>query len=126
METPVEIGINGAPWTVMMATPTDLEDLAIGLALTERVVSDINAVERISVSNYLEGIVVDLTVPLHAVSESARNRRSLEGRIGCGLCGVEALAGLPSRPTGAVGTRGSVDRRARCSAHSRSCRHCSH
>jgi FdhD protein len=99
VETPVEIGINGAPWTVMMATPTDLEDLAIGLALTERVVSDINAVERITVSNYLEGIVVDLTVPLHAVNESARNRRSLEGRIGCGLCGVEALAGLPSRPT---------------------------
>ena len=48
METPVEIGINGAPWTVMMATPTDLEDLAIGLALTERVVTDIDAVERIS------------------------------------------------------------------------------
>ncbi len=108
VETPVEIGINGAPWTVMMATPTDLEDLAIGLALTERVVSDINAVERITVSNYLEGIVVDLTVPLHAVNESARNRRSLEGRIGCGLCGVEALAGLPSRPTRVVGTRGSV------------------
>jgi FdhD protein len=105
VETPVEIGINGAPWTVMMATPTDLEDLAIGLALTERVVTDIDAVERISVSNYLEGIVVDLTVPVHAVSGAARNRRSLEGRIGCGLCGVEALAGLPSRPTGAVGKR---------------------
>jgi len=108
VETPVEIGINGAPWTVMMATPTDLEDLAIGLALTERVVTDIDAVERMTVSNYLEGIVVDLTVYAHAVSESARNRRSLEGRIGCGLCGVEALAGLPSRPTGAVGKRISV------------------
>jgi FdhD protein len=108
VETPVEIGINGAPWTVMMATPTELEDLAIGLALTERVVTEIDAVERISVSNYLEGIVVDLTVPANAVSESARNRRSLEGRIGCGLCGVEALAGLPSRPTGAVGKRISV------------------
>jgi FdhD protein len=108
VETPVEIGINGAPWTVMMATPTDLEDLAIGLALTERVVNDITAVQRIDVSNYLEGIVVDLTVPAHAVSESARHRRSLEGRIGCGLCGIEALAGLPSRPTVAVGSRATV------------------
>lgn len=102
VETPVEIGINGTPWTVMMATPADLEDLATGLALTERFVSDIGAVEHISVSNYLEGMVVDLTVPLYAVNDSARNRRSLEGRVGCGLCGIEALSGLPSRPAGAV------------------------
>ncbi len=109
VETPVEIGINGAPWTVMMATPTDLEDLAIGLALTERVVNDISAVERITAANYLEGIVVDLVVPAHAVNESARNRRSLEGRIGCGLCGIEALAGLPSRPNSIVGNRVLID-----------------
>jgi FdhD protein len=109
VETPVEIGINGAPWTVMMATPADLEDLATGLALTERVVTDIAAVQRIDVSNYLEGIVVDLTVPLHAVSESARHRRSLEGRIGCGLCGVEALSGLPSRSSVAAGNRVAID-----------------
>ena len=108
VETPIEIGINGTPWTVMMATPADLEDLATGLALTERFISDIAAVEHISVSNYLEGMVVDLTVPLHAVNDSARNRRSLEGRVGCGLCGIEALAGLPSRPTGTVGARTPV------------------
>jgi FdhD protein len=108
VETPVEIGINGTPWTVMMATPMDLEDLAIGLALTERVVDDIGAVAQTTVSTYLEGIVVDLTVPVHAVSETARARRSLEGRIGCGLCGVEALAGLPSRPTTVVGNRRAV------------------
>jgi FdhD protein len=108
VETPIEIGINRTPWTVMMATPADLEDLATGLALTERFVSDIGAVEHISVSNYLEGMVVDLTVPPRAVNDSARNRRSLEGRVGCGLCGIEALAGLPSRPTGAVSTRTPV------------------
>lgn len=108
VETAIEIGINGAPWTVMMATPADLEDLATGLALTERFVSDIGAVEHISISNYLEGMVVDLTVPPHAVNESVRNRRSLEGRVGCGLCGIEALAGLPSRPTGTVGSRTPV------------------
>ncbi len=109
VETPVEIGINGTPWTVMMATPTDLGDLAIGLALTERIVNDIAAVERIAASDYLEGIVVDLSVPAHAVNESARRRRSLEGRIGCGLCGIEALAGLPSRSTGMVVDRVSID-----------------
>ncbi len=96
VETPVEIGLNGAPWTVMMATPADLEDLAVGLALTERVVSDIAAIERIDVANYLDGVSVDLVLPAAALNTSARQRRSLEGRVGCGLCGVEALAGLPS------------------------------
>jgi FdhD protein len=109
VETPVEIDINGTPWTVMMATPSDLEDLAIGLALTERFITDAGAVERIDTSNYLEGTVVDLIVPGHAVNEAARQRRSLEGRIGCGLCGVEALAGLPARPNTAVGNRLIID-----------------
>jgi len=108
VETPVEIDLNGAPWTVMMATPADLEDLAIGLVLTERIVSDTAAIERVSISNYLDGIAVNLSLPAGALNEAARNRRSLEGRVGCGLCGVEALAGLPARPDGVVGERISV------------------
>jgi FdhD protein len=108
-ETPVEIDLNGAPWTVMMATPADLEDLAIGLVLTERIVRDVGAIERIDVANYLDGIAVDLSLPADALNESARNRRSLEGRVGCGLCGVEALAGLPPRPSGAVGKRLTIE-----------------
>jgi FdhD protein len=105
VETPVEIGINSSPWAVMMATPADLEDLAVGLALTERFIVDSQAIERVEVSNYLDGIAVDVIVPAAAVNNSARRRRSLEGRIGCGLCGVEALAGLPQRPNGVVGPR---------------------
>jgi FdhD protein len=104
VETPVEIGINGSPWTVMMATPADLEDLAIGLSLTERVLTDAAAIEQITVANYLDGVAVDLRAAAHAVNP-ARVRRSLEGRVGCGLCGIDALAGLPSRHDCAV--RGS-------------------
>jgi FdhD protein len=109
VETPVEIDLNGVPWTVMMATPADLQDLAIGLVLTERVVTDVAAIERIAVANYLDGITVDLALPADAVSDAARNRRTLEGRVGCGLCGVEALAGLPSRPNRSVGDRIRID-----------------
>jgi FdhD protein len=109
VETPVEIDLNGVPWTVMMATPADLEDLAIGLVLTERIVRDVGAIERIDVANYLDGIAVDLSLPPEALNESARTRRSLEGRVGCGLCGVEALAGLPSRHSGVVGERIAVE-----------------
>jgi FdhD protein len=105
VETPVEIGINGSPWTVMMVTPTDFEDLAVGLLLTERLVSNAHAIENIEVSNYLDGMVIDVVVPARAVNDAARRRRSLEGRVGCGLCGIEALAGLPRRPSDVVGQR---------------------
>jgi FdhD protein len=108
VETPVEIGINGAPWTVMMATPADLEDLAVGIALTERMVAR-DSIEDIVVHEYLEGISVDLRVPADAVSPNMQRRRSLEGRVGCGLCGVEALAALPSRPNDSTAARPRVE-----------------
>jgi FdhD protein len=50
----------------------------------------------------MEGIAVNLTVPGHHVDESARRSRLLEGRTGCGLCGVESLAALRRRPGGIV------------------------
>jgi len=111
VETPVEIGLNGTPWTVMMATPVDLEDLAVGIALTERVVAR-DSIRGISVQQFLEGIAVDLTVPPDAIAPQMQRRRSLEGRVGCGLCGVEALAGLPRLPNHSTPPRATVDARA--------------
>ena len=111
VETPVEIGLNGVPWTVMMATPVDLEDLAVGLALTERVVAR-DSIRAISVRQFLEGIAVDLTVPPDAIAPQMQRRRSLEGRVGCGLCGVEALASLPPLPNHSTPPRATVDARA--------------
>ena len=108
VETPVEVGINGVAWTVMMATPSDLEDLAIGLAYTERVVTDPDAIERAVVADYLEGLAVDLVVPASAVDDGARRRRTLEGRVGCGLCGVEALESLPVRARARAGERVAI------------------
>jgi FdhD protein len=107
VETPVEIGINGAPWTLMLATPADLEDLAVGLAHTERAVKDAGAIERVEVEDYFEGIAVNLMIPPALVDETTRRRRSLDGRTGCGLCGVESLASLP-KPRGDTGAKRSV------------------
>ena len=106
VETPVEIGINGAPWTLMLATPADYEDLAVGIAHTERSIKDVHAIERIVVSDYLEGVAVDIVVPAEQVDDASRRRRSLDGRTGCGLCGVESLASLP-RPS-VMATSGHV------------------
>lgn len=97
-ETAVEIDVNDVPLTVMMATPEDLEDLAIGLAFTEGVVLDPLRIEEVSIADFVDGVVVNVRVAADAVNEQARRSRLLEGRAGCGLCGVDSLAAAMRRP----------------------------
>ena len=97
-EVAVEIDVNGVPMTVMMATPDALEDLAVGLAFTEGVVIDPDGIQQSTVAEFVDGVVVNLEVAEAAVNEQARRSRLLEGRAGCGLCGVETLAAAMRRP----------------------------
>jgi FdhD protein len=96
VEAAVELRINGSPWTVMLATPTDLEDLALGLALTEQLVADPSTVSAITVTSWLGDFTVDLAV---AGVTPVPRARTMAGNSGCGLCGLESLAafraGLP-------------------------------
>lgn len=102
-EVPVEIGFNGKAWTVMMATPEDLEDLAVGLALTEGAIRSADTIQGIEVKSWPEGMTADISAPPDALETDRIRRRALDGRTGCGLCGVERLAelhrpALPARP----------------------------
>jgi FdhD protein len=97
VEAPVELRVNGAPWTVLMATPTDLEDLTVGLAVTEQVLRNPAAVAAIEVSQFLNDVSVNLVVPESALETSAFAQRSLPGNSSCGLCGLESLAALQQR-----------------------------
>jgi FdhD protein len=97
VEAPVEIALNGVPWTVMLATPGDLDDLAVGLALTERVLRDARAVQQICVSEYLSDISVNMVVPEEQLDLLALRSRTLVGSTACGLCGLESLAQLHAR-----------------------------
>ncbi len=111
-EVPVEIGFNGRAWTVMIASPTDLEDLAVGLAVSEALIDAPGDISAIDTRVYPEGIAVDLQVdPSHLRTESLR-RRALDGRTGCGLCGVETLADAVRRPASARGGRQTISRAA--------------
>jgi FdhD protein len=100
-EVPVEIGFNGQAWTVMMATPTHIEDLAAGLAITEGAITNGTDIESIDVQQYPEGITADIRLPAELLKPERIRRRSLDGRTGCGLCGVETLAEL-HRPAPAL------------------------
>jgi FdhD protein len=90
-EVPVALLINSEPYTVMMATPANLTDFGRGFVLAEGIVhnrSDILGVIAMPVEN---GWAVDVALDEEALAEARMPRRSIEGRSGCGLCGVEKI-----------------------------------
>ena len=91
-EAAIALQINSTPYTVMMATPANLADFGIGFALAEGIVAkraDIRAVLAMPVEN---GFAVDIAVDESALDAARMPRRAIEGRSGCGLCGVENIA----------------------------------
>ena len=90
-ETPVALSYNGISHVVMMMTPADLEDFAVGFSLSEGIVGDVSEVRDVVVAEHPLG--VELAVTLSPGREHALKalRRNLTGRTGCGLCGAESL-----------------------------------
>ncbi len=90
IETAIGLSYGRRPHTVLMATPQDVEDLAVGFTLTEGV-ADFSEILDVSVQVAAEGILVDLRLAPSTRARSVRPR-TLEGRSSCGLCGVQRLA----------------------------------
>lgn len=91
VETPVALVYNGISHAVMMATPADLEDFALGFSLTEQILHAPDELYGIAVSEEEAGVAVHLDIATHRFMELKQRRRSLAGRTGCGLCGTESL-----------------------------------
>jgi len=101
-ETPVALIYNGWPHVVMMCTPADVDDFAVGFTVTEEIAT-LGEIAHVGVARYSQGIEVQLAIP-EARAEALRGRgRSLVGRTGCGLCGVTTIddALRPGRTVGA-------------------------
>lgn len=90
-ETPVSLIYNRRNYAVMLATPSDLADFAVGFSLTERVVETVGEIESIDIHYDERGVDVRLTVSKKAVErfDVRQQRRNLVGRSGCGVCGIE-------------------------------------
>ncbi len=90
-EVPVAFVYNDRPFAVMMATPSNLGDFALGFALSEGIVERADEVAIDGVERLLEGIEIRIRIPetRHAALDS--RRRSMSGRSGCGVCGSELL-----------------------------------
>jgi FdhD protein len=97
-EAAVCLRYNGAPHAVMMSTPADLEDFARGFTLTEGIVDDIGEISALVVAAEPDRITIDLTVPAERTLRIEQRRRSLEGRSGCGQCGIVELDEVLRRP----------------------------
>jgi FdhD protein len=93
-EVPVALRYGGRAFAVMMATPCDLEDFALGFSLTEGLVDAPAQLTGIEVTQRLEGIELAMTVsddaPVARLGDADAQRR-LPGRSGCGLCGTREL-----------------------------------
>ena len=93
---------NGVSHVVMMATPADLADFAVGFSLSEGIVRDIGELRDLAVADGEDGVQVEIEIAPEAYAGLAERRRNLTGRTGCGLCGVDELAQV-ARPLGRVG-----------------------
>jgi FdhD/NarQ family len=94
-EVAVALVYNGISHAVMMATPCDLEDFARGFSLTEHIVAKPSEIYDIEVEPVGRGIEVRLDIAAQRMAGLQQRRRTLAGRTGCGLCGVDSIEEPP-------------------------------
>jgi FdhD protein len=91
-ETPIALIYNGVSHAVMLATPQDLEDFALGFSLSEGILQHKSELYDMEVVAQADGIELRLDIATACFVRLKEKRRSLVGRTGCGLCGAESLA----------------------------------
>lgn len=101
-EVPVVLVYNQVPHVVMLCTPLDLEDFALGFSLTENIIQHPKEIEAIRVVQRSKGVEVRMTLPEHRFQNLAGKGRNMTGRTGCGLCGATTLE-QAIKPPKAVG-----------------------
>ncbi|WP_027166007.1 formate dehydrogenase accessory sulfurtransferase FdhD [Mesorhizobium sp. WSM3224] len=90
-EVPVAFSFAGTTHAVMMASPADFEDFALGFSLTEGIIADPDEIEAIEVEDLGAGIDIQIRLKDKANTRFQARRRRLAGPVGCGLCGIESI-----------------------------------
>ncbi|TXG00003.1 formate dehydrogenase accessory sulfurtransferase FdhD [Massilia arenae] len=91
-EVPVALVFNGISHAVMLASPQDLEDFAVGFSLSERIVRAAQDVREVEVEAGPHGIALAIDIAPGAMARLKATRRARLGQTGCGLCGIDSLA----------------------------------
>jgi FdhD protein len=109
-ETAIALVYGGSTEAIMMATPADLEDFAIGFSITEGVIENPDQIAELAVVHGPDGIELRMWLARDRETVYRGRRRRLAGPTGCGLCGIESLAEAV-KPAGRVSCDVSFDPR---------------
>jgi FdhD protein len=91
-ETAVALTYNGGTYAVMMATPQDLRDFAVGFSLSEGIVQSPDDIESLEVLPLDDGIELRMWLAPSKADRLSERRRHIAGPTGCGLCGIDSIA----------------------------------
>ena len=91
-EVPVAFSYDGVAHAVLMATPDDLEDFALGFSYTEGIITAPAEIAELDVVGVADGIVLRMWLTGERSDAFAARRRRFVGPAGCGMCGLESLA----------------------------------
>jgi FdhD protein len=98
-ELPVALVFNGVPHVVMLATPANLEDLAVGFTLSEGIVDSASEIQSVEATlREDEALEVRIGITASKLSELLRRQRNMTGRTGCGLCGAQTVEDAIRQP----------------------------
>jgi FdhD protein len=101
-ETAIALSYDGGSYAVMMATPRDLEDFAIGFSLSEGVIDHPPQITSLDVIPLDDGIDIQMWLEASRADGLRERRRHIAGPTGCGLCGIDSIAEAV-RPAAIVG-----------------------
>lgn len=102
-ETALALSYDAGTYAVMMGTPQDLEDFAVGFSLNEGIVDSAADIDSLEVVPQDEGIELRMWLKRENAEQLHERRRHIAGPTGCGLCGIDSIAEA-MRPVAIVGS----------------------
>ena len=99
-EVPIALHFNDSAFAVLMATPCDLADLALGFSLSEALIADAGELQIDAIEESVDGIAIHMRIPEARHAALANRQRNLPGHGGCGVCGnasIDAVLRTPPR-----------------------------
>ena len=106
-EAPIALVYNGRTHAVMMATPSDLEDFALGFSLSEGVIADVSEWRFIDARSHSQGVSIEMHIPQSRFDALLMRQRHFVGSSACGLCGTESLQAA-LRPVAALKAQAGI------------------
>ena len=91
-ETPLALTYNSGTYAVMMGTPQNLEDFAVGFSLDEGIIGSVDDIKSLDVVRLDDGIELRMWLGQDNAARISERRRHIAGPTGCGICGVESIA----------------------------------